>query len=311
MTILQGQDAWHQLDRWNEPWADRPTAPPSSSWRRACYRTGSPSPSPTKRQTSSGSRRPGRPGPAREPVERLPGRRQTRATHPLWRLRLLPDVSTSVRCQHVETSKPRPRRPGASLTAGPSCADQRGRECRSMLARIAGETAMRLRDTIGDGSIILPTALRRQLEQPRFDAAMFTPTRFATAAEKADFARHFVRFLAEGMPRLGSRRKSTTDQHHLRAYCSFSVSSGYYEHFFADVAGKLRFLEQTLGWWPVGDPAWTFARRRARAAKADPTRLGPVALPVPAPGQPPDLTSTKPARAPSGARSAHRSIPLA
>ena len=167
---------------------------------------------------------------------------------------------------------------------------------------------MRLRDTIGDGSIILPTALRRQLEQPRFDAAMFTPTRFTTAAEKADFARHFVRFLAEGMPSARFTKKFYNRLSTTFGHIAHFSQLGFYEYFFADVAGKLRFLEQTLGWWPVGDPAWTFRdvehelQKRIHAARV--LSLYQSLL------QGNRSTSANPARAPSGA---HRlpSIPVA
>ncbi len=117
---------------------------------------------------------------------------------------------------------------------------------------------MRFRDSIEGRSIALPTALRRRLEQPHLEPPMFTPTKFATAAEKAAFARHFVWLLSQDMPasqftRLFHQRLSMTFSH-IAHFNQF----GFYEHFFADLRGKVRFLEQTLGHWPVGDPTWTF-----------------------------------------------------
>lgn len=167
---------------------------------------------------------------------------------------------------------------------------------------------MRVHDTIGNGSIILPTALRRRLEQPRFDAAMFTPTRFATAAEKADFARYFVRFLAEGMPSAQFTKKFYNRLSTTFGHIAHVSQLGFYEHFFADLPGKLRFLEQTLGRWPVGDPAWTFRdvehklQERIHAAQILPLYQSLLQGDRP--------TSANPARAPSGA---HRppSIPAA
>ena len=72
MTILQGQDAWHQLDRWNQP-CGRPT------YRHRRPRAGAGPAYPRdrhRRPLRCGKlplerRRPGRPDPAREPVERL------------------------------------------------------------------------------------------------------------------------------------------------------------------------------------------------------------------------------------------------
>ena len=87
---------------------------------------------------------------------------------------------------------------------------------------------------------------------------MFTPTKFTTAAEKAAFARHFVRLLSQDMP-----AGQFTKPFHQRLSMTFSHIAHFnqyqvFEHFFADLRGKVRFLEQTLGHWPVGDPTWTF-----------------------------------------------------
>ncbi|MFZ1427565.1 MAG: hypothetical protein WAS21_12405 [Geminicoccaceae bacterium] len=167
---------------------------------------------------------------------------------------------------------------------------------------------MRLHDTIGDGSIILPTALRRRLEQPRFDAAMFTPTRFATAAEKADFARHFVRFLAEGMPSAQFTKKFYNRLSSTFGHIAHFSQLGFYEHFFADLAGKVRFLEQTLEWWPVGDPAWTFRDvERELQERIHAARILPLYQSLLQGNRP---TSANPARAPSGAQRP-ASIPVA
>ena len=118
---------------------------------------------------------------------------------------------------------------------------------------------------------------------------MFTSTKFATAAEKAAFARHFVRFLAQDMP-----AGQFTKPFYQRLAMTFSPIAhfnqfGFYEHFFADLRGKVCFLEQTLGHWPVGDPTWTFVdverelQMRVHAARAA------AALPGPTARRPPDL----------------------
>ena len=64
---------------------------------------------------------------------------------------------------------------------------------------------------------------------------------------------------------------------------------GFYEHFFADLRGKVRFLEQTLGHWPVGDPTWTFVDVERELQMRDPRRRAAAALPGPTPRRPPDL----------------------
>ena len=104
----------------------------------------------------------------------------------------------------------------------------------------------------------LPPAIRRRLELPRFTAAPFTPTKFTDAEAKARFAQHFARFLAQDMPeplftQAFYQRLSNTFGH--IAHCS---RYGFLEHYFRTHTGKRRFLEDTMGWRPVGDPAWSF-----------------------------------------------------
>ena len=104
----------------------------------------------------------------------------------------------------------------------------------------------------------LPPAIRRRLELPRFTAAPFTPTKFADAEAKARFAQHFARFLANDMAehlftQAFYRRLSNTFGH--IAHCS---RYGFLEHYFRTPGDRRRFLEDTMDWRPVGDPAWTF-----------------------------------------------------
>ena len=88
-------------------------------------------------------------------------------------------------------------------------------------ADLAQVTGMRCHDAAEGRGIALATALRRRLEQPRLEPTMLTSTKFATAAEKAAFARHFVRFLAQGMP-AGQFTKPFYQRlyHDVLAYCS-------------------------------------------------------------------------------------------
>lgn len=104
----------------------------------------------------------------------------------------------------------------------------------------------------------LPPAIRRRLELPRFTAALFTLTKFADAEAKSRFAQHFTRFLAQDMPehlftQAFYQRLSNTFGH--IAHCS---RYGFLDHYFRTPGDRRRFLEDTMGWRPVGDPAWTF-----------------------------------------------------
>ena len=80
-----------------------------------------------------------------------------------------------------------------------------------------------------------------------FDASMFTATAHSTTADKAKFANHFVRFVeSDFKPTLFYgwfyTRLSMTFGHIAHYNCR-----GFYETFFADLAGKVRFLEITAG----------------------------------------------------------------
>ena len=104
----------------------------------------------------------------------------------------------------------------------------------------------------------LPPAIRRRLELPRFTGAPFTRTNFTDAEAKSRFAQHFARFLAHDMPehlftQAFYQRLSNTFGH--IAHCG---RNGFLEHYFHTPGDRRRFLEDTMDWRPVGDPAWTF-----------------------------------------------------
>lgn len=104
----------------------------------------------------------------------------------------------------------------------------------------------------------LPPAIRRRLELPRFTAAQFTATRFADAEAKARFAQHFTRFLAHDMAeplftQAFYQRLSNTFGH-----IAHYSRHGFLDHYFRTPGDRRRFLIDTMGWRPVGDPAWTF-----------------------------------------------------
>lgn len=104
----------------------------------------------------------------------------------------------------------------------------------------------------------LPPAIRQRLELPRFTAAQLTPTKFADAEAKSRFAQHFTRFLAQDMleplfTQTFYRRLSSTFGH-IAHYSRY----GFLDHYFHTHTARRRFLEDTIDWRPVGDPAWTF-----------------------------------------------------
>ncbi|MGE3738203.1 MAG: hypothetical protein AB7I59_01695 [Geminicoccaceae bacterium] len=104
----------------------------------------------------------------------------------------------------------------------------------------------------------LPRVIQKRLELPWFTAMPFTPTKFADAEAKARFAQHFARFLARDMAeplftQAFYRRLSNTFGH-IAHYSRYS----FLDHYFRTYGDRRRFLEDTMDWRPVGDPAWTF-----------------------------------------------------
>jgi hypothetical protein len=86
----------------------------------------------------------------------------------------------------------------------------------------------------------------------------FTPTKFSTNADKAEFGNHFLRFIDSEW----AQALFTKDFYH-RLSCCFGHIANYdratfYETWFASDCDRLRFLEHTLHWPCWGDPEFTF-----------------------------------------------------
>lgn len=92
-----------------------------------------------------------------------------------------------------------------------------------------------------------------------FSPEQFIPTKFSTAADKARFANHLIRFIRKGFPKSifpnwFYTRLSMTFGHiaHFNAY-------GFFDTFFTSEEGKRRFMQITLNHSCSGDPAWTYS----------------------------------------------------
>ena len=86
----------------------------------------------------------------------------------------------------------------------------------------------------------------------------FTPTKFSTAADKAEFGNHFLRFIdAEWAQTL-----FTKDFYHRLSMCFGNIAhydrATFYETWFASDRDRLRFLEKMLKWPCWGDAEYTF-----------------------------------------------------
>lgn len=95
--------------------------------------------------------------------------------------------------------------------------------------------------------------------QQIFDGGDFVPTKHETAANKAEFANHLMRFLENGCPfslfsrRFYNRLKNTFghNAHYDR--------HGFYSEWFSTHKLRYAFLEHLLAWPCWGDPAFTFS----------------------------------------------------
>lgn len=92
-----------------------------------------------------------------------------------------------------------------------------------------------------------------------FNTEQFTPTQWDTAADKAWFARQFVKFVKNGF-----EQRHFTDRFYRRLSNTFSHIAhydrgGFWQEFFTTTADKVRFLEATLRHPCYGDPAWTYS----------------------------------------------------
>ena len=87
----------------------------------------------------------------------------------------------------------------------------------------------------------------------------FTPTKFSTAADKAEFGDHFLRFIESEW----AQALFTKDFYHRLSMCVGHIAHMdrpiFYETWFTCDHDRLRFLEKTLKWPCWGDPEYTFS----------------------------------------------------
>jgi len=87
----------------------------------------------------------------------------------------------------------------------------------------------------------------------------FTPTKFSTAADKAEFGNHFLRFIESEW----AQTLFTRDFYQRLSMCYGHIANydraTFLETWFATDRDRLRFLEKTLTWPCWGDPEYTFS----------------------------------------------------
>ena len=105
---------------------------------------------------------------------------------------------------------------------------------------------------------MLVPAIVHALRQPPFQAGDFTATRFATAADKAAFGDMLMGFIVADFPAGGWNDKLYRRLSNCFGHIAHCDRGGFYQTWFADTPGKVRFLHHTLRSVPCGDPQWTW-----------------------------------------------------
>lgn len=93
----------------------------------------------------------------------------------------------------------------------------------------------------------------------RFTPEMFTPTAYDTAADKAKFANHFVRFVESDFKRTLFLKWFYTRLSMTFGHIAHYDIHGFYATFFTRTADKLDFLVQTRDAGGFGSPAHTYS----------------------------------------------------
>ena len=97
------------------------------------------------------------------------------------------------------------------------------------------------------------------MSQHRFQAESFTPTKWSTAEQKATFANQLVAFIAADFP----ANKFTKALYDRLSHCFGMIAhysrDGFFDTFFTDLPGKLRFLKCLAQWPCYGSPEYTFS----------------------------------------------------
>ena len=106
------------------------------------------------------------------------------------------------------------------------------------------------------------------MSQHRFQAESFTPTKWSTAEQKASFANQLVAFIAADFP----ANKFTKALYDRLSHCFGMIAhysrDGFFDTFFTDLPGKLRFLKCLAQWPCYGSPEYTFSDVEAATSEA-------------------------------------------
>lgn len=82
-----------------------------------------------------------------------------------------------------------------------------------------------------------------------FAASQFTPTQWSTAADKAKFGDHFMRFVESGFKESLFQKWFYQRLMNTFGHIAHYNQSGFWETFFTTTADKVNFLKQTINPW--------------------------------------------------------------
>lgn len=91
-----------------------------------------------------------------------------------------------------------------------------------------------------------------------FFAAQFTPTKWDTAQDKADFANRFAAFVKAGFPQSGFTKKFYNRLSNTFGHIAHYNQLGFWETFFTSTDKKVDFIRLTLSHPCYGHPEFTY-----------------------------------------------------
>ena len=100
---------------------------------------------------------------------------------------------------------------------------------------------------------------RQSFQLPLLQAAMFRPTKWDSAEDKARFGNQLLGFIATDFDKAKWTNAFYGVLHSHFGLIAFYDMHGFWGEYFADLPGKLRFLRDVTQHPCYGDPAYTFS----------------------------------------------------
>jgi hypothetical protein len=101
-----------------------------------------------------------------------------------------------------------------------------------------------------------------------FQSESFTATKWSNAEEKAKFANDLMAFIAADFPEKKFKKGFYDRLSHCFGMIAHYSRDGFFDTFFTDLPGKLRFLKYLTQWPCYGSPEYTFSDVEAATSEA-------------------------------------------